>query len=554
MNLVTHLFRKDILRSRWLLVGWVLLLILQGVLISSSANPGDQIAQMAYGMINVAVPVFQALLLMIIVPFVVQDEPLVGTTAFWLTRPLSRGTLLRAKTLYAAAVLVLPALLVEVIVLAANGITAHEIALAVPEILLGKFQLIVIIAILAALTPSFGRYAIVGASGVIVWWITAIAIQWWRLYRHPDLFVPESATISLAKSASVVSGVAAILVFAAIIAYQYLTSRTRNAAIAGCLGLAAVIAVQTQWKWDFLAHPVSKILPAQFDVSAVKIALGSHISVRDVSEMRDVGPARKEIEARIEISGVPARYALQVKHVQPELKLSQGVALDVHVSPRNIMYMPANLYKEALVAGLGGTPVLNVEDLPEETTLFVIDAASYSKYYNEPLNLTDEIEFLVSQYDITAEMPLVKGARFDHGSRHSIITEVLHEPSGVSVVLRERETNLLFDRHNRSGGGLPDFVTGGRHVYVLRNKKRNEAMLQKLDNTNFIGQMYGQSRLVNQAVRISFGPGQNFREHAFDLTPEWLADAELIRLDLTPVFQFSKPLVVEGFKMNNTQP
>jgi len=101
---------------------------------------------------------------------------------------------------------------------------------------------------------------------------------------------------------------------------------------------------------------------------------------------------------------------------------------------------------------------------------------------------------------------------------------------------------------------MQELVSGHRHVYVLRNKKRNEAVVKDATTRTFLfGQLFGQSRLVNQAVRLSFAPEPNSKGLAPELTPEWLAAAELIRLDLTPVFEFSKPLVVEGFKMNGSR-
>jgi len=553
MNLITHLLRKDIRRSRGLLIAWLLLLILHGVLVSSRVNPGDQLKQAVFAMISGAVPLFKALLLVVIVPFVVQDEPLVGTIAFWLTRPISRGTLLLAKTLYAMAVLVLPALLVEMIVLAANGFTPHDLALAAPEILLGQIKLIVIVAVIAALTPTFGKYAIVGASGLIAWWVAVLALQWARMYLHPDRIFEQAMNGSLEKSTSVAVGLMAILVCAAVVAHQYLSGRTFRSYIAGSAGVVAILAVQSLWRWDFLFLPVPRSNVPLFDVSAVVIALASDATARDVSEIRGQGPARKEIWASIESSGVPSMYSLRAKSIWPRLTRSNGSKLDVESTHNTQLSMRLN--QDALVAALGGTPIANPDTWSakgaQNTPLFVIDAATYGKDYDQPLNLSADIDFIGSKYLVTAEMPLAKGARSDQGSKHSVITEVLSQPDGVDVVLRERKPNLLFDRANGSNAFMQEFIEGYRHIYVLRNKKRNQAILQKHNNFSFpFDQMFGHSRLVNDAVQVSFGPESNSKGLTPELTPEWLADAELIRLDLTPVFEFSKQLMVEGFKMH----
>src|SRR6202000_1816827 len=102
------------------------------VLVSASVNPADRLLQMLFTAINMLTPFLELLFLAVFVPFIIQEEPLVGTTAFWQTRPLSRLQLLRSKLLFILAVFVLPPLVVKTGVLAANGIAPRDIALAIP--------------------------------------------------------------------------------------------------------------------------------------------------------------------------------------------------------------------------------------------------------------------------------------------------------------------------------------------------------------------------------------------------------------------------------------
>jgi hypothetical protein len=165
------------------------------------------------------------------------------------------------------------------------------------------------------------------------------------------------------------------------------------------------------------------------------------------------------------------------------------------------------------------------------------------------------MDLVASKYEITLEIPLAKGARSARGSAQSVITDVLRQPDGVDIILRGRKANLLFDRSN-SSSPMAEFISGNKRLYVLRNKKKNEAVVQSPGNPDLSALFASGSILVNQAVRVSFGAEKNSSssEPVVALTPEWLADAELVRLDLTPAFEFSKRVVVEDFKMDSSGP
>ena len=104
MSLVTHIFRKDVRHLRWLLVGWFLLVALQTGLMASGAAAwnNDAALQMALQMLGWLVPFLKWILLIVLIPLLIQDEPLTGHTAFWFTRPIGRADLLKSKALFLA--------------------------------------------------------------------------------------------------------------------------------------------------------------------------------------------------------------------------------------------------------------------------------------------------------------------------------------------------------------------------------------------------------------------------------------------------------------------
>ena len=65
------------------------------------------------------------------------------------------------------------------------------------------------------------------------------------------------------------------------------------------------------------------------------------------------------------------------------------------------------------------------------TGLLTIDGDVYGRIADAPLTLTADIDLVASRYVVVTEMPLVRGARYDHDSEHGIITsDVLRQEAG----------------------------------------------------------------------------------------------------------------------------
>lgn len=113
MNLTWHLVRKDLRQFRWPIVGWTGLIgakLLIGFILLSSGivdlRAFEWLGLLAQGLSALE---YSGLVLVIMV---VQADPLTGSNAFWLGRPISGARLLRAKLLVLGVVfLVLPVLL-----------------------------------------------------------------------------------------------------------------------------------------------------------------------------------------------------------------------------------------------------------------------------------------------------------------------------------------------------------------------------------------------------------------------------------------------------------
>ena len=181
MTSVLHILRKDFRHVRILLGVWFLLALLgTGVLVFflDSLSPGrhDDNALLALLVLIAA----ETMVLATIVSKLVHDDSMVGSTAFWLSRPISKGTLLASKMLFVGLAIVLPQKLV--LLYATSHLTAgHTIFLPFPH----DWQHIVLVLQRQELSicPAGGRLDAKPAKNVVARRNLGIG-RGWRTHRR----------------------------------------------------------------------------------------------------------------------------------------------------------------------------------------------------------------------------------------------------------------------------------------------------------------------------------------------------------------------------------
>lgn len=180
MKLAWHIARNDLRRLRAPLVLWALLiavkLALGAWLLSSHWLDLRRFhAVTIAGNWFIAAEVLAGYLL---VAGVLHGDVAVGTTAFWMTRPISAGRLLGGKLLALAAVFGAIPILVTLPWWIRCGYGPREIVLAAAETVLWQTTVVIVALPVAALTDSFSRYLVwslvivvavcIGYLGVII--------------------------------------------------------------------------------------------------------------------------------------------------------------------------------------------------------------------------------------------------------------------------------------------------------------------------------------------------------------------------------------------------
>ena len=236
MKQVVHIFRKDC-RRLWLMICAVLLLIAlhgYGEATIPSGSSGVAVGLSPYMVFYLLVVLSGVLLpiaLLLLVVSVVQEESLVGSDQFWLTRPYHIGSLVLEKLLFVFVWAILPMFLHDVLLIRYFHLSLFSAA----SLLLWKhaqFALFLLIAAaLAALSANFARFLLL-AIGSIVMLLLAFYIVMQGGRETPS-----------SESEAIYAGVASLAVVAlgaaCVLAYQY---RYRRTGISKGLGLVFLFA------------------------------------------------------------------------------------------------------------------------------------------------------------------------------------------------------------------------------------------------------------------------------------------------------------------------
>ena len=167
--MVAHIVRKDFQYLRYYLAGWLGLVILRAAVIGYGPLDSGIWDFSTFNFYEVLAWFPQICLLLVIVSRLVQDDALVGSTAFWLGRPITGRQLLLGKSLFLALFVIFPLFVVELLLLSFHGVTLRDVFRSIPQILALELLLLSVLLLVAALTRNLVRVALLGLIGPIGW-------------------------------------------------------------------------------------------------------------------------------------------------------------------------------------------------------------------------------------------------------------------------------------------------------------------------------------------------------------------------------------------------
>jgi hypothetical protein len=303
MKLVFHIVKKDLRRLRWWLLAWLVVLALpifvgiallvRNPFIVEGTHQGWDLAK-----VHERVLMFEVLVAYLLTLVLLQEDAVLGSRQFWLTRPIARGRLLAAKALGACVVLWLLPLAVSLPWWLWCGFGPREILVAGLELCAFATLIALPAALIAVLTDSLAR--------AVLWtMVFAAVVAVTMLFFGVVTARPPSSPLWVSRPLLAVILVA--FEFAGIVAVQFYVRRNGRWLIAAAVTILASLFAATRSPWVLVGQSDPEERNAE-DASGVKVnfqsaSFGPTPKVVDTPGGLDV---RQWVGTRFVAEGVPA--------------------------------------------------------------------------------------------------------------------------------------------------------------------------------------------------------------------------------------------------------
>lgn len=449
MRLAWHIARKDIGRLAVPVAAWLAFIVVTTVgfrLGSGLAGAGDDISLVTTWTVLLAG--LQSVVGYLLAGAMVLEDPLVGTSGFWMTRPVANARLFLGKLLAAVLLFVVAPALALLPVwwlcrfpadawLAAAGVTMFwqaaftVLALAIASLsptlrhfLLGSLGL-------ALMYPLFGPY------GLTAYWVEPLA---------PAIRGSRNAVLQF----SVVPFLALILV------QQFLTRKTRLGWALIAIGLTAAMAVQVAWPWDIL--PRFNARPAGWPAEARASDAGVAVTIERLEEPA-VGEAAP-LSVRIRGAGLAVDEYLAPLAGKGEMRWADGMT-------KGGLIWRGGAWADAAArqmwkAGARGEP------LPWEM-VFRLTPAAAARIRTEPASFQFEMLLARVRGRIVGKLPLKLGAEVSTGPARVRVAELSREGETLTVTFEQRDAAAHGFAYRPGPRGHPGHESGKGSCYLLVN-------------------------------------------------------------------------------------
>jgi hypothetical protein len=486
---VVHLMRKDVLEHRTWLAAFLGLTALRAALvgsgIDSTVRDRDLLMSLSLGHLLLTI-LHGSLLVALAVQLVQADRP-VGTTAFWLTRPIRRADLVVAKLATATLALVVFPAFLDALVMIVSGLGWADLAAAMAEGAMMRLAVALPVMALASVTSDLAGFVVSAVAALFAVIAVEAAFRLARLGALQSMASEYSATIVAAGV--LVAGAATAF------AYQVFTRRRRRTAGLICaVGILALLA-SIRWTQDFLSR-TDDLESGWLDPARVTLTMtplpAEHLQP----------PSAKGlwlVRASWALAGAPPNVALAL--LTPK---SVAVFPDGTKQTRGAADPPSawrtrwqsHLYsKNPVEALLGGVRLLDAPEVPERGWLWPLlelDDEGYRQYAERRIRFEVDATLGAVGYRVGAVLPLDGGAAGAAGDGRFSVLSANCDAGRCTVVVRDVMPVSLVELDPRS-----------RVFYVLVNRSRGQALLNGEHDSASRVPVFGSAPILTEHVGVT---------------------------------------------------
>ncbi len=573
MNLTLHIMEKDF-RCLWrFLVPFWGLLMFHAVLIQarsvinlSSGFEGTFLLAGALTLLSLLVGILKVCWLAVIVSRLVQQDSTAGSTAFWLSRPVSGARLLLSKSLFLGLTVISPDLLLESAMLGVHGVTPYDILRSIPQIALPALLSALLLMMLASLISDLARMMFLGVLAMVAWFLASSTLTQLLPVVSTLLWIPHGT-----GSGWMAPFLLPLAVAGAVVCRQYLA---RGRAVSGSLACSVMFLtlLLVQFSQGFLGwvkRGLDRENLASGQVSA-RVEKGSlaleRVSVSDQAlglSQDDSDPEQEKqifLKGQIVLENLPPDRCALPGLVSARLALPSGETLATQENPTAHWYaqmmdflvpwahfsIPSGEKLDVLGQALGEVRFLNAPgdgSVHPWVDLFGVGQDLHERYGGVGIAYSARVDFLLLQARATAVLPLKRGAVRRSGSDRTEILWIGGSGGGLTVELKETVNRVAADGWAAT-------------THVLRNASTREVWLgvgdgSSVSNQDGLAVLAGlypawvppSLQIVTSELRFRLPEGSP------PLPETWLQGAELVRIETTQLGVLSRTVQIDDLVM-----
>ena len=549
MNLTWHIFKKDLRALKWPLLLWTLLIAAKlgvGVLmLRTSGADVEQINSLMHLQVFAYLLAGLECVSFVLAAALIQEDLLVGTSAFWVTRPISGARLLRAKLLGLVLIFGLLPLLVTLPWWLWNGYGLREISWAALETLLIHAACVLLGLLWSVVTDGFARFLMWTLVMLVAIPSVTATVGLYVSGQHPQ---PSPGVMLTRTCVEVAFAVAGILTLAG---HQFLTRKTWRSVVVIGATIGLIIATALWWPWNLdpdgrWNRYMTERAARNADQVAEPAGLTYALESAQLSPPPAAHPERpSRVLLRFTVKGLPANLSLRAGLATYSMSWPDGSS-----GSRSVWLSSGFMPKMAARAMLGGSAKAE-EGLERFSGTLIVLPELASRLQREPPAFTMNANLWILQFESMTKVLPEPGSR----SRDGAATERI---AGVETEGNVQMVTTVRTRPDYWINDVIGYLEALGSMYsqcLLVNRERGEV--------SYGHHEWGlQVRIASVSIEIEktgysapTSPVTNKPSRAdFLRQAEWMQHAELMRENFPRRGRFTHTLQVDALRLDEAKP